>query len=213
MLRAGHGVLLLWLMALPPCSVTRLLSDGLHAPPTGKSFRQDVERAWELRRDHPTVIGMTIALGSGCGQRGGQVTPLDEHDEPSFSFAASPAPPRRLPSFRAVRTRSLYSGAGYGRQRRSCPTPSTAQPGHESLSRPGRIAGFRQRDRPTAVWPIPGGRVAALDAEIYNDEWMRQHGFLDEPDAMGTVADLLRRRGGSALITARRGDSIRRVDA
>jgi len=30
---------------------------------------------------------------------------------------------------------------------------------------------------------------------------------------MGTVADLLRRRGDSALITARRGDSIRRVVA
>ncbi len=57
---------------------------------------------------------------------------------------------------------------------------------------------------------LPDGASKYL-SKIFNDEWMRQHGFLDEPDAMGTVADLLRRRGDSALITARRGDSIRRV--
>jgi len=57
---------------------------------------------------------------------------------------------------------------------------------------------------------LPDGASKYL-SKIFNDEWMRQRGCLDEPDAMGTVADLLRRRGDSALITARRGDSIRRV--
>ena len=59
---------------------------------------------------------------------------------------------------------------------------------------------------------LPDGASKYL-SKIFNDEWMRQNGFLDEPDPMGTVADLLRRRGERTLITAQRGDSVRRVVA
>jgi cystathionine beta-synthase len=57
---------------------------------------------------------------------------------------------------------------------------------------------------------LPDGASKYL-SKIFNDEWMKQNGFLDGLDPMGTVADLLRRQGDRRLIAARRGDSIRTV--
>jgi cystathionine beta-synthase len=49
-------------------------------------------------------------------------------------------------------------------------------------------------------------------SKIFDDEWMRSNGFLDEEDPLGTVRDLLahkqQRRG---IIGAQRGDSLRNV--
>ncbi len=57
---------------------------------------------------------------------------------------------------------------------------------------------------------LPDGASKYL-SKIFNDEWMRQNGFLDAPDPLGVVADLLARHPGRKLITARRGDTIRKV--
>ncbi len=57
---------------------------------------------------------------------------------------------------------------------------------------------------------LPDGASKYL-SKVFNDEWMRLNGFLDEPDPLGTVADLLKKAGHRALITARRGEPIQRV--
>ena len=57
---------------------------------------------------------------------------------------------------------------------------------------------------------LPDGASKYL-SKVFNDDWMRQNGFLDEPDPLGTVADILGRSKGRKLITAHRGDSIRKV--
>ena len=50
-------------------------------------------------------------------------------------------------------------------------------------------------------------------SKIFDDEWMRENGFLDEADPLGTVADLLRRKKQRPLITAKKGESLRDVIA
>ncbi len=57
---------------------------------------------------------------------------------------------------------------------------------------------------------LPDGAGKYL-SKVYNDEWMRQNGFLDTEDPLGTVADLLHKRGDRKIITAQRGDTIRSV--
>jgi cystathionine beta-synthase len=57
---------------------------------------------------------------------------------------------------------------------------------------------------------LPDGASKYL-SKVYNDDWMRQNGFLDEPDPLGTVADILAKNKGRSLITVKRGESIRKV--
>lgn len=57
---------------------------------------------------------------------------------------------------------------------------------------------------------LPDGASKYL-SKIFNDEWMRQNGFLDEPDRLGTVSDVLAMAGARELITARRGEPISTV--
>ena len=59
---------------------------------------------------------------------------------------------------------------------------------------------------------LPDGASKYL-SKIFDDKWMRENGFLDEPDPMGTVAELLRRKKQRPLITAKKGDSVRNVIA
>lgn len=47
-------------------------------------------------------------------------------------------------------------------------------------------------------------------SKIFDDKWMTENGFLEEPDPLGQVADLLRARKGREVITVSRGDSIGR---
>jgi cystathionine beta-synthase len=47
-------------------------------------------------------------------------------------------------------------------------------------------------------------------SKIFDDNWMRQNGFL-EPDPIGTVADLLTAKGPGAVITATATDKVRDV--
>ena len=48
-------------------------------------------------------------------------------------------------------------------------------------------------------------------SKIFDDKWMRENGFLDEPDSLGTVAQLLRAKKPRPLISARKGDRVRDV--
>src|SRR5215470_16169813 len=59
---------------------------------------------------------------------------------------------------------------------------------------------------------LPDGASKYL-SKVFNDEWMRQNGFLDEPDPLGTVADLLLKMGPRRLISAHRGEPFRQVIA
>jgi cystathionine beta-synthase len=46
-------------------------------------------------------------------------------------------------------------------------------------------------------------------SKIFDDKWMKENGFLEEDDPLGTVSDLLRTRQKRRVFTINRGDSIR----
>jgi cystathionine beta-synthase len=48
-------------------------------------------------------------------------------------------------------------------------------------------------------------------SKIFDDKWMREGGFLDEEDPLGTVADLMLAKRQRELITAQKGDKIKKV--
>src|SRR5205823_1564909 len=48
-------------------------------------------------------------------------------------------------------------------------------------------------------------------SKIFDDKWMRENGFLDEPDPLGTVAQLFRSKKQRPLVTAKKGEHVREV--
>jgi cystathionine beta-synthase len=58
---------------------------------------------------------------------------------------------------------------------------------------------------------LPDGASKYL-SKVFNDEWLRENGFLDDPRGLGTVADLLRGKDGQ-VITADANDRIKDVIA
>ena len=58
---------------------------------------------------------------------------------------------------------------------------------------------------------LPDGASKYL-SKIFDDKWMRENGFLDEPDPLGTVVELLRGKKQRPLITARKGQAVARRD-
>ena len=50
-------------------------------------------------------------------------------------------------------------------------------------------------------------------SKIFNDDWMREHGFLEPDNLTGTVADLLARKGTGEVVTAQATDDVRSVIA
>lgn len=50
-------------------------------------------------------------------------------------------------------------------------------------------------------------------SKIFNDEWMREHGFLETVDGLGTVRELLQRKGDEQVIVAKHNDRVRDVIA
>jgi len=48
-------------------------------------------------------------------------------------------------------------------------------------------------------------------SKIFDDEWMRSNGFLDEDDPFGTVRDLLQHKKQRPIVAARKGDSLSKV--
>jgi len=59
---------------------------------------------------------------------------------------------------------------------------------------------------------LPDGAQKYL-SKIFDDKWMRENGFLDEPDPLGTVAELLRSKKQRPIITTRKGETVRDVIA
>src|SRR3954462_3815111 len=59
---------------------------------------------------------------------------------------------------------------------------------------------------------LPDGAQKYL-SKIFDDKWMREYGFLDEPDPLGTVAELLRSKKARPLLTTRKGERVRDVIA
>jgi cystathionine beta-synthase len=48
-------------------------------------------------------------------------------------------------------------------------------------------------------------------SKIFNDDWMRENGFLDDSPGLGTVRDVLSSREKRPLVTAEPGDTLREV--
>jgi cystathionine beta-synthase len=46
-------------------------------------------------------------------------------------------------------------------------------------------------------------------SKIFDDKWMAENGFLEEPDPLGTVTDLLRTRARRPIVSVQKGSSIR----
>jgi cystathionine beta-synthase len=46
-------------------------------------------------------------------------------------------------------------------------------------------------------------------SKIFDDKWMSENGFLEEPDALGTVADLLKSKPKRPIVTVSKGASVR----
>ena len=59
---------------------------------------------------------------------------------------------------------------------------------------------------------MTGDGAAKYLSKIFNDEWMREHGFLHE-EGLGSVSDLLRLKPSSEIISARAHDRVREVIA
>lgn len=59
---------------------------------------------------------------------------------------------------------------------------------------------------------LPDGASGYM-SKIFNDEWMREHGFLETIDGLGTVRELLQRKGDEAVIVAKHTDRVRDVIA
>jgi len=79
------------------------------------------------------------------------------------------------------------------------------------------VAGAMQWARATAgakhivvVLPDSAGHYLS---KIFNDEWMRENGFLPDEEGLGTVRDLMLLKGGEGVITAKATDRVRDVIA
>ncbi|MEY4578253.1 MAG: hypothetical protein RL701_2956 [Pseudomonadota bacterium] len=65
--------------------------------------------------------------------------------------------------------------------------------------------------RENIVVLLPDGAAKYL-SKVFNDEWLRENGFLETPSGLGFVSDLIQRRGRK-VITARPTDRVRDVIA
>ena len=77
----------------------------------------------------------------------------------------------------------------------------------------GAIKYARQTGTKENVLVVLPDSAAKYLSKIYNDEWMREHGFLAEETGLGTTRDLLRDKSSEEVITARAEDRVRDVVA
>ncbi len=76
----------------------------------------------------------------------------------------------------------------------------------------GAVKYARQTGRKENIVVLLPDSAQKYLSKIFNDDWMRENGFLEEEVGLGTVADLLRERSGG-VITAHPTDRIRDVIA
>lgn len=75
----------------------------------------------------------------------------------------------------------------------------------------GAIKYARQTGKKQNIVVILPDSAAKYLSKIFNDEWMRENGFLDEEPGLGTIRELLRHKTGDEVITARAEDRVRDV--
>jgi cystathionine beta-synthase len=75
----------------------------------------------------------------------------------------------------------------------------------------GAIKYAKMRNKKENILVLLSDSYSKYLSKIFDDEWMRQNGFLDEQESSGTVADLLVEKGGSAVISAKPEDRVRDI--
>ncbi len=75
----------------------------------------------------------------------------------------------------------------------------------------GAMAWARQAGGEKKILVILPDSAGQYLSKIFNDEWMRENGFISEEDGLGTVRDLLQVKGGVGVITAKAYDRVRDV--
>ena len=68
-------------------------------------------------------------------------------------------------------------------------------------------------DRPARILVFLADAGHKYVSKIFNDDWMRENGFLEDSPGLGTVRDVLAGRGARPLVTARPSATLREVIA
>ncbi|MBX3269495.1 MAG: pyridoxal-phosphate dependent enzyme [Sandaracinaceae bacterium] len=77
----------------------------------------------------------------------------------------------------------------------------------------GALAWARARGGSPRVVAILPDRASGYLSKIFDDAWMRENGFLEDDEGLGTVRELLRVKGNESVITAKAHDRVRDVVA
>ncbi len=72
----------------------------------------------------------------------------------------------------------------------------------------GAIKYAERMDRPMRIVVIICDSASRYLSKIFNDDWMREHGFLSNNTRTGTVADLLAAKGAGGVITVEEDTSV-----
>ena len=75
----------------------------------------------------------------------------------------------------------------------------------------GAMAWARREGGAKNVLVILPDRASSYLSKIFNDDWMRENGFLEDEEGLGTIRDLLTQKGGEGVITAKASDRVRDV--
>src|SRR5262249_34753147 len=75
----------------------------------------------------------------------------------------------------------------------------------------GAIKYARQSGRKENILVLMPDAASKYISKIFNDEWMRENGFLDEEKSLGTVRDILGGRTASSVVTASANARVREV--
>lgn len=77
----------------------------------------------------------------------------------------------------------------------------------------GAIKYAERADKPLKIVVIICDSASRYLSKIFNDDWMREHGFLGDEKRSGKVADILASKGETSVITATASTSVRDVIA
>lgn len=72
----------------------------------------------------------------------------------------------------------------------------------------GAVKYARMIDRPAKLLVLLCDGGVKYMSKIFNDDWMRENGFLDEQPGLGTAKDILARKPAGELATAKLGDQV-----
>jgi cystathionine beta-synthase len=75
----------------------------------------------------------------------------------------------------------------------------------------GAIKYARHTGRKEKILVLLPDSASKYLSKIFNDDWMRENGFLDEDDPLGVVADLVKNKAQREVITALENEPVRKV--